>query len=361
MRNSQPLSVFEHGQMLDAVRIGVLCVGADLRISVMNPAAKAMLHVKGDPVGKLTLSATHNTELADALRTALAEGTEISSTITVRHNGKDRMYSIRAARLDGEKPADAPVGAYVFIEDITELRRLEQLRTDFAANVSHELKTPLTSIRGFIETLMEDAVDRDAQLRFLGIIQFETERLTRLIDDILSLSSLESGRGEQPPESLNIEPSIIRAISMLRPRAEEKSIALSLHIEEDLYVLGHPDRLQQMVLNIVENAIKYTPEGGNVDVRAYAEAQRVLIDVIDTGIGLAPDQQARLFERFYRVDKGRSRAMGGTGLGLAIVKHITRSMNGDIVVISELGKGSTFRVRMPMEGSGEGETAESDG
>jgi two-component system phosphate regulon sensor histidine kinase PhoR len=243
------------------------------------------------------------------------------------------------------------VGAVVLVQDITELRRLEQVRTDFVANVSHELKTPLTSIMGFVETLKEGAVDQpDTARRFLDIIQIETERLARLINDILSLSELESKKSQRFHARINMAEMVRETLEMMKTYARSKTISLGhLFSNQDIFLHGSPDRIKQMVINLVDNAIKYTPNGGSVTVLLEDLPEKVVLRVRDTGIGIAKEHIPRLFERFYRVDKGRSRNLGGTGLGLAIVKHIVLSMKGEIQVSSEPGKGTEFSIVLPKQ------------
>ncbi len=242
------------------------------------------------------------------------------------------------------------VGALAIVEDITELRRLEQVRTDFAANVSHELKTPLTSIRGFVETLQAGAIDHPEMAhKFLNIIQMETERLTRLINDILSISKLESGDDEVATERIRLDKKAVDICEMLMIHAQEKHVTINCHLNrEPVYIIGNPDRVEQLLINLTENAIKYNVGGGSVTVQVFANDKEANVTISDTGIGIAEENLPRLFERFYRVDKGRSRQMGGTGLGLAIVKHIVRSMGGEIEVHSKLGEGTEFLVTLPL-------------
>ena len=249
------------------------------------------------------------------------------------------------------KQDDVVVGAVALVEDITELRRLEQVRTDFAANVSHELKTPLTSIKGFVETLQAGAINQpEMAQKFLNIIMMEADRLTRLINDILSISKLESGDDQVTNERIRLDKMASDVVDMLSIHAKEKEITLHTSIDPDPVVIwGNPDRVEQMLINLVDNGIKYNKPGGSVTVKVFDNEKNVNLLVSDTGIGIAEEHIPRLFERFYRVDKGRSRSMGGTGLGLAIVKHIVMSMNGLIEVHSKLGEGTEFLVTLPKE------------
>jgi two-component system, OmpR family, phosphate regulon sensor histidine kinase PhoR len=264
-------------------------------------------------------------------------------------------------------PVDAgPDAGRAFIlvfHDITQLKRLERMRRDFVANVSHEVRTPLAAIAGYTETLLAGAVDDAQRARhFLGIIERHSERLGRLVNDLLTLSDLELGRTELRRTAVEAGVVIGAALEVLHGKAEQREVTLEEQIAPGLPALdADQDRLEQAVLNLVDNAIKYTPRGGRVTVRARAlaadEVPEVLrrsdgpgfceLVVADTGVGVPPDDLPRLTERFYRVDKARSRELGGTGLGLAIVKHIVQAHGGALQIQSELGKGTTVRLVLP--------------
>ena len=240
------------------------------------------------------------------------------------------------------------MGSIVVIQDVTQIRKLEQMRSDFVSNVSHELKTPLTSIKGFVDTLKNGAISNPVTAnRFLDIIDIESERLYRLINDILLLSEIESMTGEAEHEPVDLNGVVDEVYDMLEHRAEEKNLELILDCDSDLVFLGNRDRLKQLFINLVDNAIKYT-EVGTVRVVVKNQEDHIVIKVIDTGVGFAEIHKERLFERFYRVDKGRSRNQGGTGLGLSIVKHIVLLYKGKITVNSKLGEGTVFEVTLPL-------------
>jgi two-component system phosphate regulon sensor histidine kinase PhoR len=254
-------------------------------------------------------------------------------------------------RNDEEKP----VGTILVFHDITELKRLEVVRADFVANVSHELRTPLTAIQGYAETLLGDPPpeDNDAE-HFLSIIHRHSQRLGRLIDDLLTLSDLESGRIRWERESLNAEALIGGVLEIFQERAEKNGITLSHSTEPDLPpIFGGADRLQQLLINLIDNAVKYTPPGGRIKImtslsRPSEDAEPMVeIAVADTGCGIPEKDLPRLTERFYRVDKARSRELGGTGLGLAIVKHIVQAHGGLLKIESQVQGGTTVRVLLP--------------
>lgn len=229
-----------------------------------------------------------------------------------------------------------------------ELGRLERVRIDFVANVSHELRTPLTAIKGFVETLRHGALeDPEAARRFLDIIQRHTDRIIALVDDLLTLSQAEGPGPQLSMGGLDLADLIEEVAQGLQPRAAEKRLALTLDLQRPAPLAGDRDRLAQVLSNLLDNAVKYTPEGGTVTVTLAREGEAWTIRVADTGIGIPPAHQARIFERFYRVDKARSRDMGGTGLGLAIARHIAQAHGGGISVSSSPGKGSAFTLRLP--------------
>jgi two-component system phosphate regulon sensor histidine kinase PhoR len=228
------------------------------------------------------------------------------------------------------------------------MKKLEQIRTEFVSNVTHELKTPLTSIRGFVETLRSGAVkDADVTAQFLEIIDIEVERLTMLINDILQLSEIENNHSDTNIGTHNLTDIITEVISILQSSADKKSIKLTVEAAPKIAIQANRDRIKQMLINLIDNAIHYNVENGSVRIKAVKAEGRLVISVADSGIGIAQQHLSRIFERFYRVDKGRSRNMGGTGLGLSIVKHIVNLYDGDIQVESEPGMGTRFIVQLP--------------
>ena len=241
-------------------------------------------------------------------------------------------------------------GAVAVFQDITEIRRLEQIRTEFVANVSHELRTPLTSIKGFVETLLDGAdEDPGVRERFLHIIHDETGRLQRLIEDLLTLSHLEN-KQRSGDGAASAAGAYDKVAQVLIPLARAKNIELRVEAPEDLPRVGMGEELlSQVFLNLMENGIKYTPPGGKVWLEVEEDGEGILIRVGDTGQGIPRESLARIFERFYRVDKARSREMGGTGLGLSIVKHIVEQAKGTLQVESELGRGTVFKIWVPQK------------
>lgn len=251
-----------------------------------------------------------------------------------------QFFSVRLVPLIDE----GGFSLLLFLRDITEEKKVETIKKDFVANVSHELRTPLASIKGYSETLLDGAMDDKATtMDFLRVIDRHATRMARLIDDLLILSRLESHQMTIVSEPLDLRELVISTAKGFEKQAQDKGVGLTVDLPEGLpKVLGDKDRLEQVVVNLLDNAIKYTPSGGVVKVGARPDGPEVVVDIADTGLGIPPEDISRIFERFYRVDKARSRDLGGTGLGLAIVKHIIQGHNGRLNVKSAPGKGSTF-------------------
>ena len=335
--------------VMSQMQNGIIAVDDDLRVIFVTSVAKKLLGIVGNAEGLLIHEASKDVRLDELFKEAMRQDgvytNEVAARTAVGRGHRPLRLYVSCMRQDGRI-----VGALAIVEDITELRRLEQVRTDFAANVSHELKTPLTSIQGFVETLDAGAIDNPEMAhKFLRIIMMETERLTRLINDILSISKLESGDTEVATERIRLDKKAHDVCEMLSIHAADKQVTINNRLnDEPVYIIGNPDRVEQLLINLTENAIKYNKPGGSVTVQVFSNANEANVTISDTGIGIAEEHLPRLFERFYRVDKGRSRQMGGTGLGLAIVKHIVRSMNGEIEVQSKLGEGTEFLITLPL-------------
>ncbi len=238
----------------------------------------------------------------------------------------------------------------IVLRDVTELRRLERVRQDFVANVSHELRTPLTSVKGFIETLLEGAIDDPTNnRRFLTLMEEDVNRLARLTDDLLELSKVESLGRPKTSQPVDVPRIIQDVVDALDQQSHAKRITVTFQEPHSVReVRGDPDQIRQVFWNLLDNAIKYNVEGGRVDVELSIDGTHLVVSVSDTGIGIPTEELPRIFERFYRVDKARSRALGGTGLGLSIVKHIVEAHGGQVDVTSEPGRGSVFRVTLPF-------------
>lgn len=326
--------------VLAGMSAGVLALDDGYHILFSNQSARAMLGIGENGYLWEQLRSAELRELADtATQTGLLAEREIRFTAL----GRERICLVRVAPL-----IQPEAGTVAVITDLTDQKRLENMKSEFTSNVTHELKTPLTSISGFTETLLSGAVEDPVQAkRFLGIIQNEIGRLTRLIDDILSLSALETQKGE--PGTTELMGLLKETGELIRVQAAARGITLEIIKEEPfLYIKGGKDRVAQLFLNLLDNACKYNREHGRIEVRVKKEGMAACVSVADTGIGIPPEHYERIFERFYRVDKSRSRTLGGTGLGLSIVKHIVQYLGGEIQLESEVGKGSTFTVRLPL-------------
>jgi two-component system phosphate regulon sensor histidine kinase PhoR len=246
-----------------------------------------------------------------------------------------------------------PIGAILVLHDVTELRHLERIRTDFVANASHELKTPITAIRGLSETVAGDPdVDRDTLQRFMQRIHAQSIRLSQLVGDLMTISRLEADHSTDSFSRINFVDLAARAVTTATGAAELKQQQFGARLPpERLEVYGDRQNLSQLVDNLIDNAIKYTPEQGRIEVRLSRWGDELLLEVEDSGIGISPQYQERVFERFYRVDKARSQSLGGTGLGLSIVRNIAERHGGSVAVKSQLGRGSVFSFRMPLAAS----------
>jgi two-component system, OmpR family, phosphate regulon sensor histidine kinase PhoR len=290
-----------------------------------------------------------NPDLQNFVTRALASPRQMDGEIILRDNNRDRLLQVTGTTLrDLQGQA---FGALIVLNDVTRLRRLEQARRDFVANVSHELKTPITSIKGFVETLLDGAMlEPENAMNFLQIIAKHADRLNEIIDDLLSLSRIEqdSEQGKITLAPARIKEVLNKAIQVCRERAAAKEITITLTCPDDLVEEINAPLLEQAVVNLIDNAVKYSPAGHPVEVEAREELGEVWILVRDQGSGIAPEHLPRLFERFYRVDAGRSRKVGGTGLGLAIVKHIAQAHEGYVTLQSVPGKGSTFFIHLPQ-------------
>ncbi|MFM7251328.1 MAG: ATP-binding protein [Planctomycetaceae bacterium] len=326
---------------------GVLAVDARQRIVSLNRAAAELLGIDpGGVVGRPIQEVVRNADLRQFALEAIDRGEPVEDDIVLRA-ARDRVLRVRGTPL---RDATGEGGAVVVVEDITDIRHLENVRRDFVANVSHELKTPVASIKGFVETLLDGRVDDPAdRRRFLEIVGRQADRLGLIIEDLLSLSRVEQaeGMGDLPVEPVKVGDLIRTVIAECGPRAEARSIRLDVDCPPDLVAEVNAPLLEQALINLVDNAIKYSEPGHPVRVAGGTAGGVFELAVRDEGAGIAAEHLPRLFERFYRVDKGRSRKIGGTGLGLSIVKHIAQAHGGSVTVESAPGSGSTFRILLP--------------
>jgi two-component system phosphate regulon sensor histidine kinase PhoR len=349
---------------------GVAVIDAQERIVFSNRAFSEILNLDTSAIeGRFLIEVIRHTDLLGLIRRALL-GEEGLQTDIVMGIVQQRSFSVTATPVQALEsgtavPAESallssaqartekPTGAVVVLHDVTELRRLERVRQDFVANVSHEFKTPLTAIQGFAETLLAGAVDDpENNRRFLEIIRDHAARLARLTDDLLKLARIEAGKLELEFMPVDLEEQIDRCLETSSLKANWKRITLETDIPEKMPpAFADSSLIREVIQNLLDNAVQYTPAGGRIIVRAVANDHEAVVTVSDTGIGIPLADQERIFERFYRVDAARSREAGGTGLGLSIAKHIVETQGGRLWVQSEVGVGSNFSFSVPLASS----------
>lgn len=325
--------------ILKSMDSGVVAVDRNSKIIMMNPYAKKIFGIKKDIIGENLMDNIRDFEFEKVFK----ENSDDFKEITILWPSEKELR-IRTAEIRTDSEL---IGTVAVVQDITDIKKLENMRSEFVANVSHELKTPLTSIKGFAETLkyVDDDVNKE---RFLNIINDEAERLTRLIEDILILSHIEQ-HNDDVREIIKVDEVLKDLYYLMKNTADKKDILLEFNINSNVTLIGNKDRFKQMMINLIDNGIKYSDFKGKVKIISSKESNNCVIKIIDRGMGISEEHISRLFERFYRVDKARSRANGGTGLGLAIVKHIIITFEGKIDVKSEVGKGSEFKITLPIK------------
>ncbi|HZU25405.1 MAG TPA: ATP-binding protein [Bryobacteraceae bacterium] len=329
--------------ILAGMQEALLAVDRELRVILCNDAFARFAGVPGPiPPGTPLVRLAREPELLDMINGALREGRTSSGRLEPGHG--NQAWQITAGPL----PMPTGRGAIALLHDITDLERLERVRRDFVANVSHELRTPLAAIRGYAETLLDGALeDEDNRFRFVEIILSHAIRLNNIASDLLALSELDAKQGREPPARVQLHAAIDSSVRSVAQEAARRDVRVVIPEACALEVLGYRTRLEQVLVNLLDNGIKFNRPGGEVRIEAAGEDEQVTITVTDTGIGIPSSDLPRIFERFYRVDKARSREVAGTGLGLSIVKHAVEQMNGSITLTSELGRGTTFRIVLP--------------
>jgi two-component system phosphate regulon sensor histidine kinase PhoR len=330
--------------ILKTMREGVLAVDHQMRVQFSNLALENALGLKA-PVARDTplVAVVRDPAFLSLIAGVVASGAPATCRLQFTA-GDSAVFEAHAS------PFAVPPhrGALAILHDITGIERLERVRRDFVANVSHELRTPLAAIRGYAETLLGGALEDDNNnRRFVEIIQAQAIRLNNIATDLLTLSDLESGRTDAEPGPISVEEAVNTALLTVETEASLRGVKLIRGVVEDAQVTGHAIRLEQALVNLLDNAVKFNKPGGEVRIDARADGGRIVLSVSDTGAGIPSSDVPRIFERFYRVDRARSRAVGGTGLGLSIVKHVVERMDGAISVESRLGQGSTFTVSLP--------------
>jgi two-component system, OmpR family, phosphate regulon sensor histidine kinase PhoR len=335
--------------ILSSMLEGVVVVDENRRIVTLNEAAGRLLHVApGEAQGRTLLDYLRNVQLDEVAELALGGEHPVERAVTL-YRERPLYLQVHATPLHVELD-DRPTGTLLVMSDITRIKQLEDLRKDFVANVSHELKTPITSIKGFVETLLDGAyADPETAQRFLGIVLKQANRLHLIIEDLLSLSRLEQNDQQISVETFQPGDLLASALDICLPRAAEKSITIESSVAGAEAARGNTHLLEQALVNLVDNAVKYSPPASNVRIVMAADEKTFTMAVEDHGRGIRSQDLPRVFERFYRTDLARSREMGGTGLGLAIVKHIARAHHGEVAVRSVPGEGSTFTFVIPQK------------
>ncbi|AVQ47222.1 two-component system histidine kinase PnpS [Clostridium botulinum] len=325
--------------ILKSMDSGVVAIDKEFKVIMINPYANKLFGIKRDIIGENLMDNIRDFELERVLKDKEPGYKEINILWPEKRTLRIKTTDI-ISKYDN-------IGTVAVVQDITDIKKLENMREQFVANVSHELKTPLTSIKGFSETLkyVEDKKNRE---KFLQIINDEADRLTRLINDILVLSNIEKQKQELIKEEIDLNELIEKVYCLVKKSAEDKNIKINIVEGKVPLLIGNKDKYNQMIINLVDNAIKYTEPNGEVNIGTKQDKDNIIFWVEDTGVGISKEHLDRIFERFYRVDKARSRAEGGTGLGLAIVKHIVLGINGKIEVKSEPKKGTKFIVKIPL-------------
>lgn len=333
--------------ILRSMRNGVLAINGRDEILFYNDALMNLIGHRGDFLGESVYHLVRSSLIFDVIE-KVRESRDV-----ICEEGQSRIMGEQYLRITGtvlNREKEQSRSVLLIIEDITDVKKLENMRSDFVSNVTHELKTPLTSIRGFVDTLKQGAIkDEQYARKFLDIIDIEAERLYTLIQDILLLSEIESG-SDYNIQDCDVNGIIDETLNLLQPKIEQKP-EVDVIFQPEPYIRPfpcNPDRMKQLFINLIDNAVKNT-EKGSVTVTCRVHNDHLMISVKDTGIGIPKEHLSRIFERFYRVDKGRSRKMGGTGLGLSIVKHIVEMYEGDIFVSSEVGEGTEFIIKLPYD------------
>ncbi len=340
----------EYEAVLSSMVEGVIAIDRDETILSINQAALDMLKVRSSKArGRTIHEIVRNRQFLAFVIDSLAGKTLEEKDVEIQRPEK-RIINIRSMAL--RNAASEHIGSLVVLNDVTKIRHLENIRKDFVANVSHEIKTPLTAIKGFVETLQHgmDNDHKDTQ-KFLGIIDKHVNRLNSIVEDLLALARIEqiNEKATVALEKRRLKSLIENAVNVIQHRADVKNISLEVQIKKDPYIMVDSTLFEQALVNLLDNAVAYSPENEKVIISAEQEKKEFVINISDQGIGIAQQHLPRLFERFYRVDKARSRKHGGTGLGLAIVKHISQAHGGTVTVESQPGRGSIFSIRIPAD------------
>ncbi|MBM4762527.1 ATP-binding protein [Bacillus sp. B15-48] len=349
LMKSQEMQQDRLSTLIENMGSGLILVDGHGYINLINKPYKEIFNVNPDQyLYKLYHEVVEHKEISSLIEEIFMTEQKTKKQVVLLLGFERRHFEVYGVPIIGTN--NVWKGVLLVFHEITELKKLEQVRKDFVANVSHELKTPITSIKGFSETLLDGAMnDKKALESFLTIILKESDRLKILIEDLLELSRIEQTGYRLNLGKVNMNDLVSEAMTILKARADGKKIAFQHHSTDCETIIGDQDKLKQVMINLLTNAITYTPNGGLISVEVNETSDSVILFVKDTGIGMEKEEISRIFERFYRVDKARSRNSGGTGLGLAIVKHIIEAHKGNIQVSSDVGKGTTFKITLLKE------------
>ena len=338
--------------VIGAMKEGMVVVGPDRKIRVANDAFRQLFRTPFDPVGRLLVEIVRDPAVFRELEAALPSGDEVRDAV-LHLPGSGRSFELRVSPLAGGA-TDQPPGALILFFDVTRLEALERVRREFVADVSHELRTPLTSIKAFVENLLDEKLaDPVESLKFLEIVRKHADRMGALIDDLTDLSLIETGAVSLDPVPLDAAEVVREVAAQLAFRARAADVEIRLELASPFPLVADRRRLEQILVNLMDNAIKFGKSGGVVRVAGEVHDGRPRISVADSGVGIPADALDKVFHRFFRADKARARELGGTGLGLAIVKHLMRLHDGQVSVASEQGRGATFTLEFPPQPAGE--------
>jgi two-component system phosphate regulon sensor histidine kinase PhoR len=340
--------------ILGAMQDGLLVVDARSRIMLMNQPFEKLFELRDSAVGVPLIEVVRHATLDELIAETLGTGEAMRSELSVTDSRTHGERHIEVSAVPIKKADDETSGAVVLFHDITELKQLDQIRREFVANVSHELRTPLSILRGYIEVLLDEPETPSEELaRILSIMERHSKRLQRLVDDLLSLAQLESSQAALELSDVRVDELFNNLIRDWKEKLAAKNLKVIVDLTSEAFTL-HADgtRLEEVLYNLLDNAVKFSPENGQIRLRATHRGSDMVLSVADSGLGIGQEHLLRIFERFYRADKGRSRELGGTGLGLAIVKHIAQLHGGRVEAESELGHGTTIRVVLPLRSVG---------
>jgi two-component system phosphate regulon sensor histidine kinase PhoR len=340
--------------VLNGIGEGVLVADASGRILRINAALRQLLSIPADTRAQVPLEIVRHVELEEAIKRTIQDGQKRSFEFNLplgQRTFRVEVVGFYPSTVPGNEEKEPRLGAIAIFHDITRLKELEKIRQDFVANVSHELRTPLTTIKGYVETLLDGAIKEEVAEQFVQIIKKHTNRLIKIVEDLLTLSKIESKELRLSREKIFLSEFIEEFLFFFKGAAEKKKISLELRaIHPALSVDADRHYLELIFMNLLDNAIKYTPEGGTITITIRKQNENYAeVAIQDTGVGIPKEDLPRIFERFYRVEKGRSREYEGTGLGLSIVKHIVQAHSGKVWAESEVGKGSVFYFTLPLE------------